>query len=114
MCRATADKAHDATRAVGNASFVICGVVVSPAVALDVLCLLTVYAAGARAAKSAADDHVEVKFKQLKIMLNQKINELHQAEKDKIRDAHLKFDTRAAAIKAKEQNLHARQAAIKA
>ena len=99
-------------RAVDNASFQICGVIVSAAVALGVLCHLTVYAAGARAAKSDAGDHVDVKFTQVKIMLEKKIDDQHQGDMNMIRDPTMKLDSQAAAIKAKK-DLRARQAVIK-
>ena len=73
LCKATADKAHLAARTVGDTSFLICGVVVSAAVFLGVLGLLAVYAAGARAAKSAAGDYVDEKLTEVEMIVEKKV-----------------------------------------
>ncbi|KAM3393196.1 hypothetical protein ACQJBY_014061 [Aegilops geniculata] len=112
LCKATADKAHLAARAVGDTSFLICGVVVSGAVFVGVLGLLAVYAIGAGAAKNAAGDYVDEKLTEVQMIVEKKVADQHQEDMNMLRHADMKLDSRAAAIKAKEEHLRARQAAI--
>ncbi|EMS65837.1 hypothetical protein TRIUR3_06895 [Triticum urartu] len=112
LCKDTADKAHLTARAVGNTSFMICGVVLSAAVVLGMAGLLALYAAGARAAKNAAGDYVDQKLTEVKMIVEKKVADQYQEDMDLLRHADMKLDSRAAAIKVKEEELHVRQAAI--